>query len=78
MDDHFLKSFENKPTVQISTSHHSFKYIPDGLKSSISKANYSQAQWLTPAILATWEAEIERTMVRGQSRKTVHKTLSPK
>jgi hypothetical protein len=28
-------------------------------------------QWLMPIILATWEAEIRRITVQGQSRKTV-------
>jgi hypothetical protein len=35
-------------------------------------------QWLVPVIPATWEAEIRRIAVGGQSRKIVHKTLSPK
>jgi hypothetical protein len=30
--------------------------------------------WLTPAILAIWEAEIRRVTVRGQSRQKVGKT----
>jgi hypothetical protein len=32
----------------------------------------------TPVILATQKAEIRRTMVQGQPRQTVCKTLSPK
>jgi hypothetical protein len=28
-------------------------------------------QWLTNIILATWEAEIGKTVVQGQSRQTV-------
>jgi hypothetical protein len=35
-------------------------------------------QWLTPVILATWEAEIRRIMVQGQTRQIVLTTLSPK
>jgi hypothetical protein len=31
-----------------------------------------------PAILATWEAEIRRVMVQGQSGQIVHETPSPK
>jgi hypothetical protein len=31
-------------------------------------------QWLTPVILATWEAEIRRITVQGQSRQIVCKT----
>jgi hypothetical protein len=34
--------------------------------------------WLTPVILATWEAEIRRIAVRSQCRQIVLKTLSPK
>jgi hypothetical protein len=35
-------------------------------------------QWLTPIILATWEAEIKKIMVLSQSRKIVPKALSQK
>jgi hypothetical protein len=38
----------------------------------------SQAQWLTPVIPATWEAEMGRIEVRGQPGQTVLKTPSPK
>jgi hypothetical protein len=34
--------------------------------------------WLTPAILATQEAEIRRIAVRSQPRQTVQETLSRK
>jgi hypothetical protein len=35
--------------------------------------------WLTPIILVTWEAEIERIAVQGQRRQTVCETSpSPK
>jgi hypothetical protein len=33
----------------------------------------SQVQWLTPMILATWEAEMGRIAVQGQPRQIVHK-----
>jgi hypothetical protein len=42
---------------------------------------YSMAgtnQWLTPAILATQEAEIRRITVQSQLGQTVHKTISRK
>jgi hypothetical protein len=38
----------------------------------------TRCQWLTPVILAIWEAEIRRVAVQGQSRKIIHKTPSPK
>jgi hypothetical protein len=31
----------------------------------------SWCQWFTPAILATWETDIRRIKVQGQSRKIV-------
>jgi hypothetical protein len=34
--------------------------------------------WLTPIILATWEAKIRRNMVQGQSRQIVQETPSLK
>jgi hypothetical protein len=34
--------------------------------------------WLTPVILATWEIEIRRILVRGQPGQTVQLTPSPK
>jgi hypothetical protein len=34
--------------------------------------------WLTPVILATWEAEIGRIKIQGQSRQIVLETLFPK
>jgi hypothetical protein len=35
-------------------------------------------QWLTPVILATWKAEIERIKVQGQPEQIVSETPSPK
>jgi hypothetical protein len=35
-------------------------------------------QWLIPAILGTWEAEIWRIEVQGQPGQTVPKIPSPK
>jgi hypothetical protein len=35
-------------------------------------------RWLTPVILAPWEAEIWRIIVQGQSGQIVHKTTSTK
>jgi hypothetical protein len=37
-----------------------------------------RCQWLTPVIPATWEAEIKRIVVQGQSRQIVQETPSPK
>jgi hypothetical protein len=34
-------------------------------------------RWLTPIILATWEAEIRRIKVGGQPKQMVLQTLSP-
>jgi hypothetical protein len=43
------------------------------------KANRSARHWwLTPVILATWETEVRRIVVRGQPRQIVHKTISQK
>jgi hypothetical protein len=36
----------------------------------------ARRQWLTPVILAIWEAEIRR--LQGQPRQIVLETLSPK
>jgi hypothetical protein len=35
-------------------------------------------QWLTPIILATWEAEIRRIPIQGQHRLIVQETLPQK
>jgi hypothetical protein len=43
--------------------------------------NYVNADgclWLTPVILASWEAEIRRMQVRSQPQQIVCKTLSQK
>jgi hypothetical protein len=34
--------------------------------------------WLTPVILATWEAKIRRITVQGQPRQIIYETLYPK
>jgi hypothetical protein len=36
---------------------------------------FAKHQWLTPAILATWEAEIEWISFRGQSKEIKFKRL---
>jgi hypothetical protein len=38
----------------------------------------SWVQWLTPIILAAWEAEIRRLAVPGQPRHVIPETPSPK
>jgi hypothetical protein len=38
------------------------------------RKSISWAQWLTPVILATWDAEIRRITVQGQFRQTVQET----
>jgi hypothetical protein len=56
--------------------------VPEGRESTqwaLSKLQEdSGCWWLTLAILATWEAEIRRIMVRGQPGQIVHETPSPK
>jgi hypothetical protein len=37
---------------------------------------FGQAQWLTSIILATWEAEIGRTVIQGQPGQKVHEASS--
>jgi hypothetical protein len=44
----------------------------------VSKQCQAGHQWLTPVILATWEAEIRRILVWDQPRQIVHETPSPK
>jgi hypothetical protein len=33
-------------------------------------------EWLTPVVLATWEAEIRKTMAQGQPKEIVHEIPS--
>jgi hypothetical protein len=40
--------------------------------------NLAGCQWLTPVILATWEADIRRTVVLGQPGQIILKTPPPK
>jgi hypothetical protein len=39
-------------------------------------SNATEAFWFMPIILATWEAEVGRTVVQGQPRQGVCKTPS--
>jgi hypothetical protein len=41
-------------------------------------AHLAGHQWLTPIILATWEAETRRVAIQGQPGQIVCKNLSPK
>jgi hypothetical protein len=48
-----------------------FWLLPSLLVAIVMFKNNASArfQWLTPVILATWEAEIERIIVQSQSRQ---------
>jgi hypothetical protein len=54
----------------------SFPSLKKVTKHLINNLKEARRQWLTPVILATWEAEIRRIMVRGQPRQKVGKTPS--
>jgi hypothetical protein len=56
--------------LELKTQHHKKKKRRLTVK--------ARHQWLTPAILATWEAEIRRIMVQSQPRQIVPETLSQK
>jgi hypothetical protein len=45
---------------------------------SIKTLQQAERWWLTLKILATWEAEVRKIMVQGQSREIVPETSSPK
>jgi uncharacterized HAD superfamily protein len=45
---------------------------------SIKNSKQTRLRWLTPIILASWEAETRRTVVRSQPRQIVYQTLSRK
>jgi hypothetical protein len=44
----------------------------------VTKEKLEAGQWLMPAILVTWKAEIRRITVQGQPGQIVPKTPSPK
>jgi hypothetical protein len=48
------------------------------LNYSMRKDTHAECQWLTPAILATPEAETRRTVVRSQPGQIVFETLAQK
>jgi hypothetical protein len=52
--------------------------VQGSLLCSNTKGSFARYQWLTPVILATWEAETGRIEVRKQSRQIVCKTPPPK
>jgi hypothetical protein len=53
-------------------------WFPEIAVYKLESYHWSWHQWLTPVILATWEAEIRRITVQGQLKKIVCETLSPK
>jgi hypothetical protein len=54
------------------------KKIPVNSSPSIGNQICAGHWWLTPLILATWEAEIRRIEVQGQSGQIDHKNPFPK
>jgi hypothetical protein len=69
----FLKTPVNNLTPVIAMVHITFFSLKP-----YESTNGVRCRWLKPVILATWEAEFRRIKVGGQTRQTVHKTLSPK
>jgi hypothetical protein len=51
---------------------------PNGMTSVLMRKDLAGCWWLTPVILATWEAEIRRILVQGHPKQIVHETPSPK
>jgi hypothetical protein len=45
-----------------------------GMKRCIKNNFVDNCWWLTPVILATWEAELRRIKVQGQSRQIIQET----
>jgi hypothetical protein len=46
------------------------------MNSFLEVSPFARHQWHTPTILASWEVELRRILVREQPRQKVHETLS--
>jgi hypothetical protein len=69
--------YKNVSTMDIICA--SYAYVYMYVAPSIYKYHsLAKHWWLMPVILTTWESEIGRTAVQGQTRQIVHETLISK